>query len=244
MWCRLKETSLVSTSLWSKRLGRFRISHDREAIQRSLPDLANEEQHKGPHIWLILAIPERTHHPAPTGQPPVPFNCGQWPCVSTSELSWGPLTAPNTWVQSRTQRAIQVCTAIENLQKGTRMIPASLSHWQVFQEAFIGQWILPCLKVKVCFRSRAWPFPDLSPGLHSITICPCPPREYSPTLPCGKTHQTSLGYSAACSSLCEQWSCTYQGLTSDLTWAFLSLLALFFLKSRWMAYIAHYSCAV
>ena len=138
---------------------------------------------------------------------PAPLNCGQWPCVSTSELRWGPLTAPNTWAQSRTQRAIQVCTAIENLQKGTRMIPASLSNWQVFLEVFIGQWILPCLKVKVCFRSRAWPFPDLSSGLQSISICACPPREYSPTLPWRKTHQPSLGYSATCSSLCEQWSC-------------------------------------
>ena len=65
---------------------------------------------------------------------PAPLNCGQWPCVSTSELSWGPLTAPNTWVQSRTQRAIQVCTAIENLKKGTWKIPppclTGMSSWR------------------------------------------------------------------------------------------------------------------
>ena len=242
MWCRLKETSLVSTSLWSKRLGRFRISHDREAIQRSLPDLASEEQHKGPHIWLILAIPERTHHPAPIA-------------TCSSEL-WAVTLCLNFRTSLRSPYSTQHLSSEQDTESHSSLHshrelaerhpedPASLSHWQVFQEAFIGQWILPCLKVKVCFRSRAWPFPDLSPGLHSITICPCPPREYSPTLPCGKTHQPSLGYSATCSSLCEQWSCTYQGLTSDLTWAFLSLLALFFLKSRWMAYIAHYSCAV
>ena len=48
--------------------------------------------------------------------------------------------------------------------------PASLSDWHVCLETLIGQWVSPFLKVKVCFKSRATPFPDLRCGLHYISI--------------------------------------------------------------------------
>ena len=117
--------------------GRFRISHDREAIQRSLPDLASEEQHKGPHIWLILAIPERTHHPAPTA-------------TCSSEL-WAVTLCLNFRTSLRSPYSTQHLSSEQDTESHSSLHshrelaerhpedPASLSHWQVFQEAFIGQ---------------------------------------------------------------------------------------------------------
>ena len=108
--------------------------------------------------------------------------------------------------------------------------PASLSDWHVCLETLIGQWVLPLLNVKVCFLSKAGAFPDLWSPFQLISICACPG---------GRIHHSSSGYSAASSS--PLWAMI---LTSDLAWTFLIALAFFFLKSRWVASIAHYSSCI
>ena len=97
-------------------------------------------------------------------------------------------------------------------------------------ETLIGQWVLPLLNVKVCFLSKAGPFPDLWSPFQLISI-----RAF----PGGRIHHSSSGYSAASSS--PLWAMI---LTSDLAWTFLIALAYFFLKSRWVAWIAHYSSCI
>ena len=111
-----------------------------------------------------------------------PGHCGQWSCthhVWISELPWGPLTAPNSRAQSRTQRTIQAAMlqwTHRNTSGRSRLFvwlaglpgtlnwPVSLSHPQD----------------KVCFRSRARPFQDLRSGFHSISIWNKIPRWISP----------------------------------------------------------------
>lgn len=63
------------------------------------------------------AAPERTHHPISHGSTTCPYPL--WavilcsPCLNL-RASWGPLNAPNSRSQSRTQRTIQACTATAN----------------------------------------------------------------------------------------------------------------------------------
>ena len=108
--------------------------------------------------------------------------------------------------------------------------PASLSDWHVCLETLIGQWVLPLLNVNVCFLSKAGPFPDLWSPFQLISICACPG---------GRIHHSSSGYSAA--SFSPLWAMI---LTSDLAWTFFIALAFFFLKSRWVASISHYSSCI
>ena len=132
-----KKPALFLQAYGQNIFGRFRISHDREVIQRSLPDLANEEQHKGPHIWLILAIPERTHHPAPIA-------------TCSSEL-WAVTLCLNFRASLRSPYSTQHLSSEQDTESHSSLHshreleerhledPASLSNWHVFLEAFIGQ---------------------------------------------------------------------------------------------------------
>ena len=95
-----------------------------------------------PHRWSHLgdashAAPERTHNPISHCSTTCPYPL--WavilcsPCLNL-RASWGPLNAPNSRSQSRTQRTIQACTATVNLGKGTRKIPppclTGMSAWR------------------------------------------------------------------------------------------------------------------
>ena len=83
------------------------------------------------------AAPERTHHPTSPCSTTCPYPL--WavilcsPCLNL-RASWGPLNAPDSRSQSRTQRTIQACTATVNLGKGTRKIPplclTGISAWR------------------------------------------------------------------------------------------------------------------
>ena len=120
--------------------------------------------------------------------------------------------------------------ALQNKPAASYPEQPSLSDWQVRLGALIGQWVLPLLNVNVCFLSKTGLFPDLRSPFQLISICACPG---------GRIHHSSSGYSAASSS--PLWAMI---LTSDLAWTFLIALAYFFLKSRWVAWIAHYSSCI
>ena len=80
-----------------------------------------------PHRWSYLddashAAPERTHHPISHCSTTCPYPL--WavilcsPCLNL-RASWGPLNAPNSRSQSRTQRTIQACTAMGTPRKAS-----------------------------------------------------------------------------------------------------------------------------
>ena len=73
-------------------------------------------------------------------------------------------------------------------------------------EILIGQWASPFLKVKVCFMSRATPFPYLRCGLHYISIWASPPRGLSPLPALGENSTFMWGI----------WLCRQVGL--QLSW--------------------------
>ena len=179
------------------------------------------------------AAPERTHHPISHCSTTCPYPL--WavilcsPCLNL-RASWGPLNAPNSRSQHRTQGTIQACNSNSELLERHPEDPASLSDRHVCLETLIGQWVLPLLNVNVCFLSKAGAFPDLWSPFQLISIRACPG---------GRIHHSSSGYSAASSS--PLWAMI---LTSDLAWTFLIALAFFFLKSRWVASIAHYSSCI
>ena len=122
--CRVKETTHVSTR---KQLAQMFWTDSESAMIMKL--------FRGhclrPHRWSYLddashAAPERTHHPISHGSTTCPYPL--WavilcsPCLNL-RTSWGPLNAPDSRSQSRTQRTIQACTATVNLGKGTWKIP-------------------------------------------------------------------------------------------------------------------------
>ena len=76
-------------------------------------------------------------------------------------------------------------------------------------ETLIGQWVSPFLKVKVCFKSRATPFPDLRCGLHYISIWASPQEDSHPSQLWGRTHHSCGAFDYAdrlVSSWAEVWT--------------------------------------
>ena len=73
-------------------------------------------------------------------------------------------------------------------------------------ETLIGQWVSPFLKVKVCFKSRATPFPDLRCGLHYISIWASPPRGLSPLPALGENSTFMWGTGLSINRLVSLWA--------------------------------------
>ena len=210
-------------------LDRFRISYDNEVIQRSLP----ETSHVFPSGWCFPCSPREDpppHLPL-LNHLPLPI-VGSDPVLTMSK-SQSFLRSPQCTRQQISEQDTENHSSLHshsNLVERHPEDPASLSDWHVCLETLIGQWVLPLLNVTVCFLSKARPFPDLWSPFQLISICACPG---------GRIHHSSSGYSAASSS--PLWAMI---LTSDLAWTFLIALAFFFLKSRWVASIAHYSSCI
>ena len=157
--CRVKETTHVSTR---KQLVQMFWTDSESAMIMKL--------FRGhclrPHRWSHLgdashAAPERTHHPISHCSTTCPYPL--WavilcsPCLNL-RASWGPLNAPDSRSQSRTQRTIQACNSNSELLERHPEDPASLSDWHVCLETLIGQWVLPLLNVNVCFSRSPEPF--------------------------------------------------------------------------------------
>ena len=177
--------------------------------------------------------PERTHHPSFHCSAPCPYPL--WAvtlCSPCLEFRASLRSSHSTQQQSSEQDTENHSSLHSHSELGESHPedPASLSDWHVCLETLIGQWVLPLLNVKVCFLSKAGPFPDLWSPFQLISICACPG---------GRIHHSSSGYSAASSS--PLWAMI---LTSDLAWTFFIPLAFFFLKSRWVASISHYSSCI
>ena len=73
-------------------------------------------------------------------------------------------------------------------------------------ETLIGQWVSPFLKVKVCFMSRATPFPYLRCGLHYISIWASPPRGLSPLPALGENSPFMWGIGLCTDRLVSSWA--------------------------------------
>ena len=195
---------------------------------------ANERPHRCSHMaYTSHPAPERTHHPSFHCSAPCPYPL--WAvtlCSPCLEFRASLRSSHSTQQQSSEQDTENHSSLHSHSELGERHPedPASLSDWHVSLETLIGQWVLPLFNVKVCFLSKAGPFPDLWSPFQLISISACPG---------GRNHHSSSGYSAASSS--PLWAII---LTSDLAWTFFIALAFFSLKSRWVVSIAHYSSCI
>ena len=134
--CRVKETTHVSTR---KQLVQMFWTDSESAMIMKL--------FRGhclrPHRWSYLddashAAPERTHHPISHGSTTCPYPL--WAVILCSPClnfiaSWGPLNAPNSRSQSRTQKNHSSLHSHSELAERHPEVPASLSDWQVCLEA-------------------------------------------------------------------------------------------------------------
>ena len=131
--CRVKETTHVSTR---KQLAQMFWTDSESAMIMKL--------FRGhclrPHRWSHLgdashAAPERTHHPISHCSTTCPYPL--WavilcsPCLNL-RASWGPLNAPDSRSQSRTQRTIQACTATVSYPS-SMLLCASCRRLDLFQ---------------------------------------------------------------------------------------------------------------
>ena len=117
--------------------------------------------------------------PVHTAQPHAPLHYGQISCAHHVLLPWGPLIAGNSRAQSRTQRSIQAAQPQWTHIKAPGSSP--LFGWLAGLPGGLD-WpvILTLPPDKVCFQSRARPFPDFRCSLHPISNWKKIQRKMSP----------------------------------------------------------------
>ena len=190
------------------------MGNDMEVIQRSPPDGASEEQQERPHRCSHMAYtshpaPERTHHPSFHCSAPCPYPL--WAvtlCSPCLEFRASLRSSHSTQQQSSEQDTEPFKPAQPKWTWGKAPIRSRLLVWLAGLpvETLIGQWVSPFLKVKVCFMSRATPFPDLRCGLHYISIWASPPRGLSPLPALGENSPFMWGIGLCTDRLVSSWA--------------------------------------